>query len=59
MAELLVGMSMTNVNEYFNRIQNFSLEHFNKEVNGKELHEKIMERLLKFVDNILHIRKHL
>nr|CAD2195401.1 unnamed protein product [Meloidogyne enterolobii]CAD2197763.1 unnamed protein product [Meloidogyne enterolobii] len=59
MAELLVGMNMTNVKNYFLQLQDFSLKNFQNEVGGKELHEKIMERWIKFVDNIIHIHKQL
>ncbi|CAK5019729.1 unnamed protein product [Meloidogyne enterolobii] len=59
MAELLVGMNMTNVKNYFLQLQDFSLKNFRNEVGGKELHEKIMERWIKFVDNIIHIHKQL
>ncbi|KAL7075178.1 hypothetical protein ACQ4LE_005614 [Meloidogyne hapla] len=59
MAELLVGMNMTNVKQYFLQLQNFSLENFQNGDGRKELHEKIMERWIKFVDNIIHICKQL
>ncbi|KAF7638324.1 hypothetical protein Mgra_00002299 [Meloidogyne graminicola] len=57
MAELLVGINMKNVKEYFTKLQNFSFENFQNKIGGKEIHEKIMERWIKFMDNISHIQK--